>query len=488
MGIKQVLWLTDHQINLKISEEFGQYFVRFPLSKTPNIFFGNALTYRWNEIVESKELTYIVGNPPFIGKHYRKPDQRDELLSVFEGVKAANDLDYVAAWYMKAAKYIQNTDIECAFVSTNSITQGEQVPILWPSLFKLNVKINFAHRTFQWSSEARGKSTVQCVIIGFSLKNYDKCRLFVYENSRGEPHEHNVKNINAYLTSGSDIIVKKHTKLIVESIPIMRCGNKPSDGGNLILSAVDKEKLLKKTSLANEYIKEYIGSEEFINNKKRYCLWLKGAEPSAIKGMPEILRRINLVKEFRSKSTAAPTRKAAERPSEFFFISQPDKRYIVVPEVSSERRVYVPIGLFEPDIISSNKIYLVASDQLWLFGILQSLMHMVWLRTVGGRLESRYQYSGSMVYNTFPWPKISEEHKKKITKASEVVLNEREKYKESSLSDLYDPLTMPKNLLDAHVNLDKTVDVTFRKKKFSDEEERIAFLLKRYKQMTTLLN
>ena len=481
------LWMTDHQMNLRVSEEFGQYFARLPLKKAPNVVHRNALEIDWQTVVRPADLTYIVGNPPFIGKHYRKPAQQAELVAVLGGQRGAGDLDYVAAWYVKAAKFIQGTSIRCAFVSTNSICQGEQVPVLWPMLFRDGVHIHFAHRTFQWSSEARGKAAVHCVIIGFGLDKPTTCRLFSYNDVRGDAHEEVVASLNAYLTAGPSIIITKATKPISQR-PLMRCGNKPTDDGNFLLTPQERLELIAKAPGAEPFIRRFTGSDEYLNGIERYCLWLADATPAQLKALPPVMKRVEAVKAFREASTAAPTRLAAATPTRFFFESQPKQEYILVPEVSSERRTYVPIALMPATVISSNKNYLIAEPSLFVLGLLQSIMHMAWMRTVGGRMKSDYQYSASMVYNTFPWPAASEKQVAAIGKAAQAVINTRAKYPDSTPSDLYDPLTMPADLTKAHAALDRAVDEAYGRTSFKTEAERIAFLFELYEKQAVPLD
>jgi hypothetical protein len=482
------LWLMDHQMNMRVSEEFGNYFVRLPLQKSATIVHGNALQRDWREIVKPKDLSYILGNPPFGGKHYQSKEQKAELVAVFEGVRNASDLDFVAAWYRKAVEFMaDHTAIKTAFVSTNSITQGEQVSILWPDLLRRGVKIHFAHRTFQWSSEARGKAAVHCVIIGFALHDIAEKRLFTYERVGAEPHEHTVGNINPYLAEGPNLLVTKRSHPIA-AIPNMRCGNKPSDNGHLLLSDDEKADLLSREPAAKKYVRRFLGSEEFINGLSRWCLWLENADPNELRRLPLVMARIEAVRAFRLKSTAAPTRKAASTPGRFFFVSQPINRYILVPEVSSERRIYIPIGFMPPEVITSNKNYIIDSDDIYIFAILQSAMHMAWVRSVCGRLKSDYQYSGSIVYNNLPWPQtITDKQKQAIEAAAQAVLDARAQHPDSSLADLYDPLTMPPDLVKAHHRLDAAVDAAYSKKKFSGDSDRGAFLFELYQQLASPL-
>ncbi|MFZ3217688.1 MAG: DNA methyltransferase [Candidatus Acidiferrales bacterium] len=398
------IWLMDHQMNIRLSEAFGQYFVRLPLTKSPTIVYGNALRLDWKKILPSAKCSYVLGNPPFVGKHYRTEEQRQDLLAVHGGVRAAADLDYVTAWYRKAAEYIHGSRITVAFVSTNSITQGEQVPLLWPVLFsQYAIKIHFAHRTFPWESEARGRAHVHVVIIGFGAFDTTNKRIYDYGSDGESVSTLPAKNISPYLVDGSETTITKRTKPLAD-VPEMRCGNKPSDGGHLILEDDERRALIETAPSIERFVHKFIGSQEFINGEHRWCLWLKDANPPELRAVPEIMRRIAEVRKFRLESSAEPTRQAAATPTLFFFISQPSTHYIAIPEVSSERRNYIPIGFLPPAIIASNKLYIIAQPSLYLFGVLQSVMHMAWMRQVAGRLESRYQYSGTMVYNTFPWP------------------------------------------------------------------------------------
>jgi hypothetical protein len=457
------MWLMDHQMNIRLSEAFGQYFVRLPLKKSPTIKHGNALRLDWKKILPPEKCSYVLGNPPFVGKHYRTDEQRRDLLAVHDGVKSASDLDYVTAWYRKAAEYIQGTKIVVAFVSTNSITQGEQVPLLWPTLLKqYGIKLHFAHRTFSWESEARGAAHVHVVIIGFAAFDINSKRIYDYSSDKEQVTVLPVKNISPYLLEGSDTTIKKRTKPLSD-VPEMRCGNKPSDGGHLILDDEERQALINTSPAAQRFLRRFMGSQELIDNTHRWCLWLKDAAPSEFRNIAAIMDRIERVNQFRLRSSAEPTREAATTPSLFFFISQPSTSYIAIPEVSSERRNYIPIGFLPAEVIASNKLYIIAQPSLHLFGILQSAMHMAWMRQVAGRLESRYQYSGAMVYNTFPWPETpSTKQRLAIETAAQEVLDERKKFPDASLADLYDPLSMPPDLVKAHAKLDRAVDLCYR--------------------------
>ncbi len=347
------LWLMDHQMNMLISEEFGNYFVRLPLKKSATIVHGNALRIDWREVVKPEELSYILGNPPFLGKNFRNNAQNDDMDIVFKGVKNYKTLDFVAAWYRKAADFmVDNPMIKAAFVSTNSITQGEQVGVLWADLFKRGVVIHFAHRTFQWSSEAKGKAAVHCVIIGFALHNTVDKRIFDYETIKGEPQKINANNINPYLIDTQTVIIESRAKPLCD-VPSMKKGNQPTDGGNLLLSPEEKVEILLKEPQVERWLRPLVGAEEFINGKERWCLWLIGIEPHELKAMPEVLKRVAAVKEMRLLSSDCGTRELASRPTQFRE-SHEYKSYVLVPSVSSERREYIPMGLFDGYTISTN--------------------------------------------------------------------------------------------------------------------------------------
>lgn len=479
------LWLTDHQINMRITQAFGEWFLRIPLRKSPHIHVGNALRMDWKQVLPPEKCSYILGNPPFVGKHYQNKEQRTDMVHVFRDFKNVGDIDYVVAWFYRAAEYIQETKIRVGLVATNSITQGEQVPLVWGMLFeKFRVHIQFAHRPFGWESEARGKAHVHVVLIGFGLENPASKRLYDYDADEDHPVVESVSNISPYLTPGPNLLVTKRQKPLCAS-PEMRCGNKPSDGGALLFTEAEKNEFLAKEPGAKPFFRRFIGSEELINGNDRWCLWLDGASPSTVRALSFVHERMEQVREFRLNSTAEPTRKAAATPGRFFFVSQPTKSYIAVPEVSSERRTYIPIGFLQPTVIASNKLYVIASSDRFLFGVLSSAMHMAWVKTVSGRLESRFQYSGSMVYNNFPWPQSpAEAQKAAVEKAAQAVLDARAQFPGSTLADLYDPVAMPPALAKAHNELDRAVDRCYRKEPFPSDRARVEFLFKLYEQLT----
>jgi hypothetical protein len=477
------LWLTDHQMNLKVSEEFGQYYARLPLKKAPHIVHGNALRIDWNEVVPAWRLSYLLGNPPFVGKKEQNAGQKSDLLRVFSDQKGVGVLDYVCCWYRKAVDYMaENPAIRAAFVSTNSITQGEQTGILWPDILRRGAKIHFAHRTFQWCNEARGKAAVHCVIVGFGLQDVAEKILYDYETPKSEPQSIKVNRINPYLVDAPDIVVEKRMHPLC-SVPEMDFGSKAADFGHLVLDDTERNDLLAKYPSSAIWIRPFLGSEEFINGKTRYCLWLKGVSPADLKKCPDILARIEKVRIERLKSVDANTRRWADTPALFQADRQPDTDYLVIPKVSSERRPFIPLGFMSPHYITNPSILVVPNATLYHFGVLQATMHMAWTRSVCGRMKSDYQYSNTIVFNNFPWPEPSDKQQSAIETAAQGVLDARSKFPTSTLADLYDPLTMPQELVKAHQTLDRAVDAAYGKTGFKTEAERVSYLFERYQQL-----
>ncbi len=477
------LWLTDHQMNVKLGELFGEYASRLPLTASGHIRQGNALTTDWNEVVKKEELSYIFGNPPFIAKQDRSPEQKGDMDRIFGSLKGAGELDYVTCWYKKAAAHIQGTNICVGFVSTNSITQGESVGILWPELLNTGIHINFAHRTFKWTNEARGNAGVYCVIIGFSLINESGKRIFDYAEVTGEPHEIPAEHINPYLIDAPDIVVSSRRKPICK-VPSASFGSMPNDNG-LFLFANEKEKdeFLAKVPSAIKFIRPFLSAKEYLNGELRYCLWLKDAGPEEIQKMPEVLRRVMSVKALREVSKREATKALAKTPTLFGEDRQPATDYILIPRVSSERRYFVPFAFFSVDNIAGDTCIVIANADIFHFGILQSTMHMAWMRQVCGRLESRYRYSNELVYNNFPWPENpSEEIVENIKEKAQEVLNARKQFPNATLSELYNPETMPKSLLDAHATLDRAVDKAYGVRSFENELKRLEFLFGLYQK------
>ena len=480
------MWLIDHQMNMRISEEFGQYFVRLPLKKSAKIVNGNALRTEWDEVIYKEELSYILGNPPFVGAKYLADKQRRDMCSFSNEIKNIGILDYVSAWYIKASKYIQNTKIKVAFVSTNSISQGEQVGVLWNALFeKYHIKIHFAHQTFNWSNEAKSNAAVHVVIVGFASFDTKQKVIFSYDSIKGEPQSRLVKNISPYLIEGCDFAIVNRSKPLCD-VSSLKTGNKPVDGGHYIFTEIEKNEFIKNEPLSIDYIKPFIGAYEFINGNPRYILWLKDIQPQILKKMPFVLERVNQVKLFRESSLSKPTKKLALTPTRFHTENYPENTFLIIPQVSSERRKYIPIAFEQSGIVCSDKLRILNPATLYEFGILVSIMHMSWMRIVTGRLKSDYQYSVLTVFNNYPWPKeASEKNKKVVETKSQKVLDVRAEFPGSSLADLYDPLAMPPKLVKAHQELDKAVDLCYRPQAFTSENARIEFLFDLYNEYTS---
>jgi len=459
------MWLIDHQMNLRVSEQFGMYFARLPLTQGATIVCGNALWLDWEKIVPKGELSYIMGNPPFVGYAYASPAQKEDMAHIFPKNK---NLDYVCAWYKKSADMMKNTQIKAAFVSTNSITQGEQPAILWKPLIEKGIFINFGISTFKWSNEAKGKAAVYCVIIGFSYLKTNP-------------------NINPYLMQAVTVFVERRSKPLCNA-PFITRGSGPIDGGNFIIEESDYKDFLSSEPKAEKFIKKYLGAEEYINNISRYCIWLVGATPQELRSMPVVMERVQKIKEFRKSSTREVTRRKADTPTLFAEIRQPYADYIVIPRVSSEHRRYIPIGFVSSEVIASDSIQIIPNATLYHFGILTSNVHMAWIRSVCGRLKSDYRYSKDIVYNNFLWPEATNEQKEQVEKLAQVVLDARANYPDSSLADLYDPLAMPPELLKAHQNLDRAVMKLygFSVKGFS-EADCVAALMERYQKLAVTI-
>ena len=397
---KTALWIAESQM-MKETEQIVHTNLDFlPLRSYANIVEGNALRIDWESVVPKHELNYIMGNPPFVGARYMSTEQKDDLLTVFEGWKNSGNLDFVCCWYKKSVDYMQNTNIRTALVSTNSVSQGESVANLWKPLFESGAHIDFAHRTFRWDSEASIKAHVHCVIIGFSTAPNSKDKV-IYISDRAQV----VNNINGYLIDADNIFVESRNKPLCD-VPSIGIGNKPIDGGNYLFTEDEMRDFIKKEPASVKWFKPWYGSQEFINRKPRYCLWLGNCPPNELRKMPECMKRIQAVRDFRLASKSVGTRKLAEKPTRFHVENMPKGKYIVIPRVSSERRRYVPIGFMTPDILCSDAVHIISNATLYHFGVLTSNVHMAWMRAVCGRLKSDYRYSKDVVYNNFPWPKI----------------------------------------------------------------------------------
>jgi hypothetical protein len=522
------MWLIDHQMNMLISYEFGQYFARLPLKKGAGIFHGDALEIEWQSLLNpkntidvyaqhaniylvnepmpqygqvnvqaqsysvqtgqpiqkpEKKFDYILGNPPFIGSKIMTQKQRDQIVKEF-GTTGSGVLDYVTGWYIKAAKYIQDTKTKVGFVSTNSIVQGEQTSILWGLMLqRYGIKIHFAHRTFKWSNEAKGNAAVYCVIVGFANFDTNNKVIYEYEDIKGEPHEVKAKNINPYLVDAKDILIdKRSTPLCM--VPKMSFGNMPLDGGNLLLTDEEKIEFIQVEPRAQNYLKPLISAHEFLNGKKRWCLWLHNSDPKQIRQIPEILKRIEKVRKFREESVAPSTQKFASTPMTFRDTNEPST-FILIPRHSSENRKYIPMGFFQDGSIPSDSCLTIPNGKVFHFGLLNSGMHQSWIKNMAGRIKSDYRYSKDIVYNNFPWPENpTDKQKQSIEEKAQKVLDVRAQFPDSSLADLYDPLTMPPALVKAHNDLDKAVDLAYRSQPFTSEANRMEFLFGLYEKYT----
>ena len=502
------MWMMDHIMNNDLSLAFGQNFARIPLEAAPHIHCADALELDWTEVLTPKDCSYILGNPPFIGAKYQTPFQRQQVRDLANLGKSGGTLDYVCAWFLKAGAYVNQAGTNpphIGFVSTNSITQGEQVAQLWPLLFeRYKLEIAFAHRTFEWGSDARGKAHVHCVIIGLShrVNAPEWKRLFTYENIKGEPIESQHKWLSPYLI---DVSGMKNRHLVVQELskpmagtPKVIVGSKPIDGGYLIFDTLDeKNDFLENNALLTPYVRPFIGAREFLRNSKRWVLSLQDAPPNIITSSLKTKERLTKVRDYRLAKIGHKTRKQnppfktgisskslASYPSEFHLTVIPKRPFLVIPEVSSENRLYAPMGWLEPPIIPTNKLKIVADIDVYQFSILTSAMHMAWMRTVTGRMKSDYMYSIGVVYNTFPWPNLTDKAKDSLTKTGQAILDARAEWPEASLADLYDPDAMPTNLRKAHIANDKAVDKLYRSKKFESERERVEHLFALYEHLT----
>ena len=550
------MWLTDHQMNRMVSDEFGAYYARIPQVSTAHIRHGNALRTDWNDVLPVERCSFLLGNPPFVGKSNQSVEQKADVEPIFGPLKGGGVLDLVAAWYVKAAQYIPlplpragdathmsphgsggegaggTNPIRCAFVSTNSITQGEQVGVLWGWLLAQGIKIHFAHRTFRWSNEASGKAAVHCVIVGFGLRDATQKTIYEYDDVNGEPHAVTVAQINPYLVDAPQLVLPNRRAAICLVPPIM-FGSVPNHGENLLLTDDERNELLAAEPYAQKFIMRFLGAEEFLNAGRRWCLWLHGASPSEVRASPKLRQRIERVRAHREASSRPTTLELANTPSLFGEDRQPEVSYLAIPKTSSERRQFVPIAILEKEVVASTELFTIAGARIFHLGILSSTMHNAWIRAVCGRLESRYRYSAGIVYNNFPWPDIglssttlspqpSPAHgrggetegvvaeadatltkedasrsklRTAIESAAQGVLDARAAHPESSLADLYDPVAMPPDLTKAHQKLDAAVDAAYfaahaadgAKKTWRNDAERLAFLFTLYQKFTSLL-
>jgi len=477
------MWLMDHLMNMEASDEFGDYYARLPLTKGATIVEGNALRIEWESVVPKGELSFVMGNPPFVGYSNQNEGQKADMLAVCLGrdgkpIKNAGKMDYVAAWYYRAARLIQGTQIRAAFVSTNSITQGEQAAAVWrPLMEAYGVHIGFARRTFKWTNEARGRAAVHCVIVGFGAEN--GAEKAIYDEGKRTP----AGNINPYLVDAENFFIENRGYPICD-VPELISGNRPADGGHLIIEDDDLEAFVKADPLSKKFIKRFMMGDEFINNRPRWCLWLVGVSPAEMRSMPKVMERVTACKKDREVSPDEGRRKLADKPALFRETNNPD-RYIAVPKVSSENRRYIPIGFLDGATIPGDKLFAVPGAGLYHFGVLTSIVHMAWTRAVCGRLGVSYSYSRNIVYNNFPWPEADEKQRADIENLAQTILDTRAKYPGSSLADLYDPVTMPPDLLKAHRALDAAVMRLYGYGKDMAEAEIVADLMGRYVKLTS---
>lgn len=484
------LWMMDHIMNSRLSLEFGQIYARIPLEKSPHIRHGDALEFDWAELLPPGECSYVLGNPPFVGAKFQSTEQRQQVRRIAALGRSGGTLDYVSAWFIKAGEYIQQSETQIGFVATNSITQGEQVAQLWSLLFdRCNLDIAFAHRTFAWGSDARGMAHVHVVIIGLTKQSDAprEKRLFSYDTPTDEPHESLHTALSPYLFDASGLtdprIVVKEEHRPINGLPKLIIGSKPIDGGHYIFKAEERAAFLQEEPNAEPYLRPYVGSREFLQGGERWILCLANVAPQVLRTLPKVRERIAAVRAYRLLSRSRPTQALAETPTLYHVNVIPDTPFLVVPEVSSERRDYIPIGWLEPPVIPSNKIRVLPNATLWQFGLLTSTMHMAWVRNIGGRLKSDFSYGIGIIYNTFPMPPIPPEWLQRLEPYAEAVLAARAAYPDATLADLYDPDLMPPNLRRAHRDLDGAVDKLYRRSGFSSDRERVEHLLGLYETM-----
>ena len=475
------LWLAEHQMNVKFREVFGQSNPTLPLQEGGKIVCENATRLNWEEVCpkdEGKEI-YILGNPPYLGARVQNEEQKQDMDSVFDKkIPKFRDLDYISCWFFKASEFIQNSKSKFAFVSTNSICQGDSVGLLWPYLFELGVEIFFAYTSFKWQNNAKYNAGVTVAIIGLKPINLKSQKFLFVDGARK-----GVDNISPYLASGANIVICRTNKPISKNFPKMHFGNMPNDGGGLIFSNVEKEALLKQSPEAEIFVKEFLGSQEFIRGQKRWCLWIEDKDRDLATLIPEIHRRLEIVRKTRELSARIGTRKSALNPHKFAEIRHENTNSIIIPAVSSEVRDYIPIGFLNEKTIISNAALAIYDAQPWIFPVLTSKMHMTWVNAVGGKLETRIRYSAEICYNTFPFPEINEKQKQSLTSHVYNILEEREKHPEKTMAELYYPNKMPAGLKNAHQDLDIAIELCYRSKPFTSDEERLEHLFKLYEEM-----
>ena len=472
------LWLAEHQMNMLFKKEFGTVLPALPLHDGGNIVCANATRIEWESVCpkEDGNEIYVLGNPPYLGSRNQNKEQKEDMAFVFKGIKNYKNLDYIACWFYKGANYIKDFNAKFAFVSTNSIAQGEQVAILWSNIFDKGLEIGFAYQSFKWQNNAKNNAGVTVVIIG--IENINKYSKKLYSGNVIK----NVKEINGYLISAPKVFVGRRNKPLVE-IPKMSYGNYTGGCNELLLSPSEKNELLLENSIAEKFIRKLSGSAEFIQNKERYCLWINDKNLDEALQINNIKKRIEKVKQNRLSSKDEALQKLAVRPHQFRDTKEAIKSSIIIPIVSSERRKYIPMGFLDKEYIIPNSAQAIYDAEPWIFGFISSYMHNIWVKTVGGSLETRIRYSSVLCYNTFPFPKISQKQKKEITELVFNILDEREQHSEKTLAQLYDPDKMPKGLKEAHRQLDLAIERCYRKKPFESDEERLEYLFKLYEEM-----
>ncbi|MBL8643690.1 MAG: class I SAM-dependent DNA methyltransferase, partial [Rhodospirillaceae bacterium] len=488
------MWMMDHIMNNLLSIEFGESYVRIPLRKSPRIQHGDALEVDWATVLPPDQCSYLLGNPPFVGAKYQSDIQRAQVRRLANLGGSGGTLDYVAAWFLKAGAYIHEGAASIGFVATNSITQGEQVAQLWPILFdRYSLELSYAHRTFAWGSDARGVAHVHVVIIGLTRRDREVPvkRLFSYDNINGDPTESHHRGLTAYLF-GADAIADRHLVVHETTRPLCnvpRCisGTQPIDNGQYIFDVEERAAFLAEEPAAAQYLRPYVGSEEYINGLERWILSLQGVAPGVVRTMPRVVERLRNVREFRRASKRKSTLAIADTPERYNVEVIPDRPFLVIPKVSSERREYVPIGWLQPPTIPSDLVFVVSDGDLWSFGVLTSRMHMAWLRHIGGRLKSDYRYSIGLVYNTFPMPTASDAQKARVRELAQTVLDVRTGHPGNTLADLYDPDVMPRDLRRAHQALDGAVDRLYRSANFPSDRDRVEHLFAHYERLVTPL-
>ena len=484
------LWMMDHIMNNRLSLEFGQTYTRIPLEKSPHIRHSDALETDWSKLLPPKKCSYVLGNPPFAGAKLQSPQQREQVRSIAALGKSGGTLDYVTAWFIKAGEYVQQSAARIGFVATNSITQGEQVAQLWPILFdRCKLDIAFAHRTFAWGSDARGMAHVHVVIIGLAKRGDAprEKRLFSYDAPKSDPQESQHAALSPYLFDAGGLadarVVVKESAQALNGLPKLIIGSKPIDGGHYIFNANERAAFLREEPDAEPYLRPFVGSREFLQGGERWILHLADAPPQVLKTLPKVRECIAAVRSYRLASKSKPTQALAATPTLYHVNVIPTTPFLVVPEVSSERRDYIPIAWLEPPVIPSNKVRILPNASLWQFGLLTSTMHMAWVRIIGGRLESRFQYGIGIIYNTFPLPPVPTERLQRLAPHADAVLTARANHPDTTLADLYDPDLMPADLRKAHQALDRAVDRLYRRSAFTSDRERVEHLFGLYEKM-----